>query len=237
MSTRAWAVVPAAGRGRRMAGAVPKQYLVLAGKPILQHTVERLVGHPRVRGVVVVLAAGDAHWDGLDLAARERVITVTGGDERCHSVLAALTHLAALAEGSDWVMVHDAARPCVRADDIDALVTAAGAHAVGGLLAVPVRDTMKRAGPGDEIVQTVDRHGLWHAQTPQMFRLAELRSAIEAALAAGVTVTDEAQALELRGRMPLLVAGHADNIKVTEPQDAALAELFLRRQDEAGTCA
>lgn len=230
---RAWAVVPAAGRGLRMGGDVPKQYLPLAGRPILQHTVARLAGHPRVRGVVVALAADDARWPGLGFTA-PAVRTVVGGAERVHSVLAALDALAGFpeADGGDWVMVHDAARPCVRPADIEALADRAGAHPVGGLLALPVRDTMKRAGADGAVAETVDRTGLWHALTPQMFRLAALRDALRAALAAGRVPTDEAQAMELAGARPLLVAAHADNIKVTEPQDQALAELYLRRQAE-----
>lgn len=232
MSVRVWAVVPAAGQGRRMGGTIPKQYLLLAGKPVLQRTVERLITHPRVRGVVVALAADDARWATLPCARMVGVSTVTGGAQRCHSVLAALNAVAGHAAPEDWVMVHDAARPCVRAADVEALVAVAGRHPVGGLLAVPVRDTMKRAGPGNEVVATVDRAGLWHALTPQMFRIGVLRRAIEAALAAGIVVTDEAQAIEHTGLAPLLVPGHADNIKVTEPQDHALAQLYLERQEE-----
>lgn len=230
MNASVWAVVPAAGRGQRMGAALPKQYLPLAGKPIVQHAVERLVAHPRVRAVVVALAADDRHWATLELnLEHERVLTVTGGAERCLSVLAALGRLAGLAAADDWVLVHDAARPCLRAGDLDALIEACLGHPVGGLLATPVRDTLKRAGPAGEVVATVERTGLWHALTPQMFRLASLTAAIEAALASGVTVTDEAQAMELAGHAPLLVPGHADNIKVTEPRDRELAELYMRR--------
>ncbi len=233
MPARAWAVVPAAGQGLRMGADVPKQYLPLTGKPILQHTVERLAAHPRVRGVLVALAADDRRWPALGFTA-PAVRTVGGGAERVHSVLAALDALSGYAGAGDWVMVHDAARPCVRPVDIETLVERASAHPVGGLLALPVRDTMKRAAADGTVAETVERAGLWHALTPQMFRLAPLQGALRAALAAGRIPTDEAQAMELVGARPLLVPAHADNIKVTEPQDLALAELYLRRQAEEG---
>jgi 2-C-methyl-D-erythritol 4-phosphate cytidylyltransferase len=215
-----------------MRADLPKQYLPLAGRPLLAHAIGRMVEHPAVRGVVVALRADDELWATAGYATDARVRIVAGGAERCHSVLNALVHLDRSGAGEDWVLVHDAARPCVRAADIDALLRAGAEHPVGALLAVPVRDTMKRAGPGGEVIATVDRGGLWHAQTPQMFRVGRLKSALESALAGGVVVTDEAQALERLGHAPLLVPGHADNIKVTEPYDYWLAEALLARQRE-----
>ena len=227
---RYWALIPAAGSGQRMGAAVPKQYLQLCGKPIIQHTVERISGNRWIAGTVVVLAAADPHWSTLKFEAKHELYTTPGGNERCHSVLAGLQLLSDRAAPSDWVLVHDAARPCLRAQDIDALISGVADHLVGGVLGVPVRDTMKRVNSGDEVVETVDRSKLWHALTPQMFRLAALKLALESALSSGVMVTDEAQAMELVNAMPLVIAGHPDNIKVTEPADCHLASLLMQAQ-------
>lgn len=225
-------MVPAAGTGSRMGAELPKQYLPLAGRPILQHTLERLAAHPAIEAVAVALAPEDRWFDGLDIAGGERVWRVAGGAERCHSVANALRALSRRAAPEDWVLVHDAARPCLRRADLDRLMTELGRHPVGGLLALPVRDTMKRADAAMDVTETVDRTGLWHALTPQMFRLGALGAALEAALGAGVLVTDEAQAMERAGARPRLVEGHPDNIKITRPQDLVLAELYLRQQQE-----
>ncbi|MGE0383832.1 MAG: 2-C-methyl-D-erythritol 4-phosphate cytidylyltransferase [Gammaproteobacteria bacterium] len=222
-----WAVVPAAGRGLRMGTGIPKQYLQLAGRPILRHTLDRLLAHPGIARIVVALAEGDPHWPALGLADHPRILTVAGGGERHESVHAALRRALDLGAPGDWALVHDAARPCVSAADIDALIRAATAHPVGALLAAPVRDTMKRAGEDGEVAQTVERAGLWHALTPQMFRLGELIDALDAVRRDGTAVTDESQAMERAGRRPLLVAGSPWNIKVTEPRDRQLAELLL----------
>ncbi len=226
--------MPAAGSGSRMGSCRPKQYLHLLGKPILQHTLERLC-LSRIAGIVVCLAEEDAYWENLTLP--RPVIRVGGGAERCHSVLNGLQVLRQRAQPDDWVLVHDAARPCVRQADIEKLMTQLAFHPVGGLLAVPVRDTMKRATlnasnahQGEiEIVETINREGLWHALTPQMFRLETLYNALQSVLSSGELVTDDAQAIERLGLRPVLIEGHADNIKVTHPQDLNLAELYLRQ--------
>jgi len=225
-----WAVVPAAGRGARMGAEVPKQYLQLGPKPVLLHTLEVLVAHPEIAGVVVAIAADDPVWPGVSTSLGGTVTAVTGGRERCHSVLAGIESLVRVARGDDWVMVHDAARPCLRPDDIDRMIAELKTSEVGGILAVPVRDTLKRCSSSGEIERTVDRTNLWHALTPQMFRMDKLRAALDASLAAGTNVTDEAQALESAGFVPRIVEGHADNIKITHPADLELAELFLRNQ-------
>jgi 2-C-methyl-D-erythritol 4-phosphate cytidylyltransferase len=230
-------VIPAAGLGQRMGAEAPKQYLPLRGRVVLEHTVERFASHPRIAGVVVAVAPQDASWDRLRCARDAKVRRADGGVERCHSVLNALKKLTEVAASGDWVLVHDAARPCLRRADIDRMLDTLAAHPVGGILAAPVRDTMKRSGARNEITATVDRKGLWHALTPQMFRLDALTQAIEQALAKGVIVTDEAQAMELAGHQPMLVEGHADNIKITQPQDLKLADIYLRIQEEEGTCA
>jgi 2-C-methyl-D-erythritol 4-phosphate cytidylyltransferase len=227
-------VVPAAGIGARMGAGLPKQYLTLAGQSIIAHTLARLGDHPLVAGLYVAVAAEDPYWSGVSLPAGCPVARVDGGAERCHSVLNALEALAAEAGPEDWVLVHDAARPCLRWSDIDALAAAAALHPAGGLLGLPVRDTMKRTDGEGAVVETVSRERLWHALTPQMFRLSPLRSALAAVLEAGGLVTDEAQAMERAGHRPLMVEGRADNIKVTRPGDLALAELFLEQQAREG---
>ena len=236
---RIWAVVPAAGRGARMGSEVPKQYLELAGRTILEHTLSRLLEEPRIAAVVVALASGDAQGEAIAAACGPRVRTTQGGAERCHSVLNGITSLGAL--DADWVLVHDAARPCLRSADLARLIDELVAgSACGGILGVPVKDTLKRCNAEGEIDTTVDRSSLWHALTPQMFRAGVLRNALEVALAAGRIVTDEAQAIELRGLVPRMVEGHADNLKITRPEDLPLAEHYLRalsRPDGGDSCA
>ncbi len=225
-----WAVVPAAGRGSRMGAATPKQYLQLAGKPILQHTLEVLIGHSRIAGVSIAISAADPRWPAIDAALSATVHVTNGGAERCHSVLAGIDALSEVAGEHDWVLVHDAARPCLRTADIDRMIDELSVSPWGGILAAPVRDTLKRCNEAGEIEQTVDRTHLWHALTPQMFRLGVLHEAISAALDKGHIVTDEAQAIEAAGGIVRVVEGHADNIKITRPADVALAEIFLRAQ-------
>jgi 2-C-methyl-D-erythritol 4-phosphate cytidylyltransferase len=227
---RYWVVIPAAGVGTRMGAAIPKQYLPLAGRPLIAHALRRLAGHPRVAGVVVVLAGDDRWWGSVDLDGHEHLRRAEGGAERCHSVVNGLEALAAEAHEDDWVLVHDAARPCVRRADVDRLMDEVGDDPVGGLLGLPVRDTMKRADAHGRVIETVSREGLWHALTPQMFRYGLLRRALAGALAAGRLVTDEAQAVERAGGRPRMVEGSPDNLKVTRPEDLALAETFLAAQ-------
>jgi 2-C-methyl-D-erythritol 4-phosphate cytidylyltransferase len=225
-----WALIPAAGAGRRMGAAIPKQYLDLAGQPVLEYSLRLFLDHPRIRGLAIALDAADERWEALPSAHHPAILRVTGGAERCHSVLNALEALAERAAEDDWVLVHDAARPCLRREDLDLLIATLEDHPVGGLLGVPVRDTMKAANAQGEVVNTVSRAGLWHAYTPQMFRLGPLRQALRQAIAAGQLVTDDASALEIAGFQPLLVAGHADNIKITRPEDLDLAHFYLLKQ-------
>jgi 2-C-methyl-D-erythritol 4-phosphate cytidylyltransferase len=207
----------------------PKQYLSLFGKPILQLTLERICV-PAISGIVVCTAQNDTFWQTLTLQLPIPVWQIEGGTERFHTVLKGLQKLTHFAHPSDWVLVHDAARPCVRQADIEKLLTQLAQHAIGGLLAVPVRDTMKRANAQGLVVETVNRQDVWHALTPQMFRLNLLLTALEQVVANGDSVTDEAQAIECLGYQPVLIAGHADNIKITHPQDLQWAELFLQQQ-------
>jgi 2-C-methyl-D-erythritol 4-phosphate cytidylyltransferase len=214
-----------------MRAARPKQYLPLLGRAILQHTLERLGHYPHLRGVVVGIAADDAYWPTLAVEVPNLLTTYVGGAERAQTVLNGLRALETYAAPDDWVLVHDAARPCVRHADIDALMAAVAGHADGGLLALPLSDTVKRADHNGCSEETVSRTGLWRALTPQVFRLAALSAALESAMQAGVEITDEASAMEYNGARPRLVHGHADNIKITVPDDLALAELFLREQE------
>ena len=232
MSPAYWALVPAAGVGKRMGSALPKQYLPLRGRTVLDHTLDRLLDHPRIEGVYLALSPDDGWWPDSGFYKDPRVTRVDGGSERCHSVLNALQALSRRAAADDWVLVHDAARPCLRPSDLERLIEQLSAHPVGGLLGRPVHDTMKRAGPDRRIEATVPREGLWHAYTPQMFHLGPLRQALERALAEGRLVTDEASAMELAGDRPLLVEGAGDNLKITRPEDLALATFYLGQQQE-----
>nr|WP_298166898.1 2-C-methyl-D-erythritol 4-phosphate cytidylyltransferase [uncultured Pseudomonas sp.] len=215
-----WAVIPAAGIGSRMAADRPKQYLQLAGKSILEHTLGCFLDHPCLRGLVVSLAADDPYWPLLPCASDSRIRRVDGGRERADSVLNGLLGLRELgASEQDWVLVHDAARPNLQRADLDRLLAELADDPVGGLLAVPVRDTLKRIGADGRVQQTIDRSVIWQAYTPQMFRLQALRDALGEARAAGVAITDEASALEWAGQAPRLIEGRADNLKITRPED------------------
>ena len=225
-----WAVVPAAGVGRRMQAGLPKQYLLLNGRRVIDWTLEVLLAEPCIRGVCVALGAEDPLWESCEHAGHPRVRRVAGGEERAHSVLNALLALETEAALADRVLVHDAARPCLRPEDLSKLLELASG-AAGGLLAMPVRDTMKRADADGCSEATLDRSRIWHAFTPQLFPLATLRDALERALAAGVAVTDEASAMEWAGHRPLLVEGHPDNIKITRPGDLELAGFYLQKRN------
>lgn len=227
-----WCVVPAAGRGLRVGGDLPKQYLPLNDRTVIQCTLDRLSQLP-TEAIIVPVAANDARAGVLEYRDASLIRFVTGGAERADSVLSGLEAIAHQASDEDWVLVHDVARPCVRIEDIELLLATIAEHPVGGLLANRVRDTMKR-GSGDEVAETVSRDHLWHALTPQVFRYGLLRDALLAAQAAGLVVTDESQAIELRGEKPLLVEGARDNLKITYPEDLQLAEAFFRLQAEAG---
>jgi 2-C-methyl-D-erythritol 4-phosphate cytidylyltransferase len=227
-----WAIVPAAGFGVRMQSAIPKQYLPFLGRPVLHHTLDRLCSYPRLQGVLVGIAPEDPYWAALMPPLPPKLLrSYPGGATRAHTVLNGLKRLADLAPASDWVLVHDAVRPCVRHADLDKLMQTVSAGTDGGLLALPVADTVKRADDNDRVIETVPRDKLWRALTPQVFRVGALTSALERALAEGVAVTDEAAAMERTGARPQLVAGHADNIKITLPGDLALAALFLKQQE------
>lgn len=215
-----WALIPAAGIGSRMCADRPKQYLALAGKTIIEHTLACFLGHPQLRGVVVSLALDDPFWPHLPCANDPLIQRAEGGAERAYSVLNGLLRLSQLgAQEHDWVLVHDAARPNLARSDLDLLLTELAKDPVGGLLAAPARDTLKRAGKDGRVLVTVERSDIWQAFTPQMFRLGELQRALADALMAGVAITDEASAMEWAGHAPRLIEGRSDNLKVTRPED------------------
>lgn len=198
----------------------PKQYLRLGGQTILEHTLDCFLDHPQLRALVVCVADDDPYWPDLKCARDVRVHRAAGGLERADSVLSGLLKLSELgAHDVDWVLVHDAARPNLVLEDLNRLLMSLADDPVGGLLAVPARDTLKRAGPDGRVQETVDRSVIWQAFTPQMFRLGSLRAALADALVSGVAVTDEASALEWAGHYPRLVEGRADNLKITRPED------------------
>lgn len=228
---RIWAVLPAAGVGRRMGGPVPKQYLPLAGRAVIVRTLDRLLALPAVHGAVVALSPEDDHWDALGYRHPKPVQRVAGGAERCDSVLAALRWLVDHHGGRDYALVHDAVRPCVGVAELQRLIDGARDER-GGLLAFPVRDTLKQDDGEGQVARTVDRDGLWHALTPQLFPVAALSAALERARVAGLMVTDDASAMEAAGGHPRLVPGEATNIKITRPADLALAEAILAAQGD-----
>ncbi|NQZ82989.1 MAG: 2-C-methyl-D-erythritol 4-phosphate cytidylyltransferase [Colwellia sp.] len=224
-------VVPAAGIGKRMHSQCPKQYLTIDNLTIIEHTVIRLLSHEAIDKVVIALGENDEYFADTSLAKNTKVSIVVGGKERVDSVLSALKSIDK--NQYPWVLVHDAARPCITHRDISALIEKTLAINTGGLLAMPVRDTMKRGKREEQqslVEQTVERSELWHALTPQMYRSDELQSAIEQALSMNVNITDESSAMENAGFESILVEGSGDNIKITRPDDLALAEFILTKQ-------
>jgi 2-C-methyl-D-erythritol 4-phosphate cytidylyltransferase len=224
------AIVPAAGVGSRMQADVPKQYLKINDKTILEHTVDKLLSHPSVESVIVAVSEDDPYYSGLSFLSEKPVVRVAGGNERADSVLAAIDYVKQRIPNA-WCLVHDAARPCITLADISKLIYEVSVHPVGGILASPVKDTMKRADDVNGIDHTVERVGLWHALTPQMFKVELLHSALTNALEEGGSITDEASAVEWTGLSPLLVEGRGDNIKITRPEDLALAEFYLMKEE------
>jgi 2-C-methyl-D-erythritol 4-phosphate cytidylyltransferase len=229
MTAKLWAVVPAAGSSRRMAGAaLPKQYLPLAGRTVIEWSVAPFLERSDCERIVVVLAEQDRHWAQQPLARHPKIVTATGGEERVDSVRAGLQALASQATEQDWVLVHDAARPCLKSADLQRLIADLAADSVGGLLAAPVVDTLKRGDVDNRVQATVSRTALWRALTPQMFRYAVLDRALRKAHETRSSPTDEAQAVEALGLQPRLVPGDPDNIKVTLPDDVERAARLLK---------
>ncbi|HQT26675.1 MAG TPA: 2-C-methyl-D-erythritol 4-phosphate cytidylyltransferase, partial [Burkholderiales bacterium] len=216
-----YALVPAAGSGSRMGGVIPKQYAALCGRPMIYHALESLCNFPEIAAVYVVLAENDVYWEGCDWSALGGKLAVLrcGGDTRLYSVLNGLKAIDAA--GEDWILVHDAARPCIDHESLERLVEGTGDDVAGGLLALPVADTLKREDGNGRVESTVSRNGLWAAQTPQMFRRGLLMDALRRAPS---DQTDEAGAVEAFGYSPKLILGVPRNFKVTYPGDMIFAE-------------
>ena len=225
--SRYWAIVPAAGHGSRMQQPIAKQYLPLAGSTVLEITLRRLKSLELFEKIVVPIGVEDSLWRETDLAADRAFLAVRGGAERSESIMAALLALEGLADENDWVLVHDAVRPCFRSADIRRMIFSLAKHPVGGLLAEPILDTVKEVDKNNVIIKTLDRKQLWRAQTPQMFRYQMLITALEEASKSSLEITDEASALELIGLQPIVLDGSASNIKITIPGDLNLAEYYL----------
>jgi 2-C-methyl-D-erythritol 4-phosphate cytidylyltransferase len=244
---RYWLIMPAAGVGRRFGTSRPKQYAPLQGRTVIEWALTPFLTDPTCAGIVVALAAEDPYWSEVSnrLAGvpgrTPELIFAGGGAERSHTVRKGLAALNERAASDDWVLVHDAARPCLSSEDLQQLLSSVGSHRVGGLLATPAADTLKRAisssatSAGAEVEQTVDRAGLWRALTPQMFRYRMLCDALDQALASGRLPTDEAQALEWMGERPVLVQGSAANIKITSADDLVLAAALLNARSLSGS--
>jgi 2-C-methyl-D-erythritol 4-phosphate cytidylyltransferase len=222
-----WAIVPAAGTGSRSGLDIPKQYQLLLGKPMLHHVLDVLGSHPDVDGICLALAAEDTRWAGIHKWHSKTLRTCIGGAARSESVLLAIAALQDVLGKEDFVLVHDAARPCLSFDDLNQLIQSASAHPVGALLAGKIKDTVKRSDQESQVEGTLDRSSLWRAFTPQMFPAISLQRALQHAKQEGVQVTDESSAMERLGLSPLLVEGSDDNIKVTLASDFALAEAIL----------
>ncbi len=225
-----WVIVPAAGRGTRFGGALPKQYLEVGGQPLLAYALAALLAHPAVDGAMVAIAADDPDWPGWSEVAGKPVLTCTGGVTRAQSVLAALQALPEEVRADDFVLVHDAARPNLGQQDLQQLLERGRNDPVGAILAAPVRDTLKRAGDDGGIDGTEPRQRLWRALTPQLFRRLQLSRALEEAGRAGVDATDESMAMELQGLRPLLIEGNEENFKVTTPADLARFQFILSQR-------
>ncbi|MDO8846303.1 MAG: 2-C-methyl-D-erythritol 4-phosphate cytidylyltransferase [Methylicorpusculum sp.] len=226
--SRFWAIVPAAGVGKRMQADRPKQYLSLAGKAVLEQTLIRLLDVEQLSGIAVAISPEDPYWPELEIAGHPKVITAPGGKERADSVLSGLRSIRERADDNDWVLVHDAARPCITRSDVVLLIESLKDDAVGGILALSSHDTLKQV-EGRTIHGTLDRTHIWRALTPQMFRYGMLKAALETG-EGNPAITDEASALELMGYQPKIVEGRPDNIKITRPEDLALAQFYLEQQ-------
>jgi 2-C-methyl-D-erythritol 4-phosphate cytidylyltransferase len=229
-----WFVVPAAGSGSRMQSSIPKQYLPLCHKTVLDQTLSCLLSVPDTAGIVLVLSADDSYFVRSVFASHPKICRVDGGQERADSVLAGLKFLENKVADDDWVLVHDAARPCVTQESIETLKNELVDNHVGGILAIPVADTLKVVDSKNSILKTIDRSSLWQAQTPQMFRYALLLAALEKAKVNQQAVTDEASAIELAGLSARIIVGSSDNIKITRPADLDMAEFILQKQKESG---
>ena len=220
------AIVPAAGVGKRMGSDKPKQYIRIAGKTVLEHTVEHLLAANVFEQIILAVNTTDTYWESIELLKNPIIRIVKGGAERSDSVLAAMQSYTA--KSNDWVLVHDVARPCITPESIQFLIEHVKDHSVGGILAIPVSDTVKRV-HNEHVNETIDRRELWRAQTPQMFPYSLLRTALEQGIAKQLAITDEASAVEFMGLQPKIIEGLPSNIKITCPEDIELAMFYLQQ--------
>jgi 2-C-methyl-D-erythritol 4-phosphate cytidylyltransferase len=228
-SPSVWAAIAAAGTGSRLNASMPKQYVSINGRSMAEHTLRALLGVAGIREITVAIAADDRHWNELPATLRERVRVVCGGTDRAESVWRAISGFSAVPRENDWILVHDMARPCITRKLVESLMETLRDDPVGGLLAIPVADTLKRADGGGHVVATLERGELWRAQTPQMFRYTVLVRALRHARDNGIACSDEAMAVESIGLQPRLVTGSEQNLKVTVAEDLPLAEYYLAR--------
>ncbi len=228
---KAWLIVPAAGMGQRMASCVPKQYMKIMGKTVIEHSLAVFEHFNNFKKIIIVLAKNDIYWQRLKLNSSIPIECVTGGKQRYDSVINALTYLKEYAADDDWVFVHDAARPCLQKSDVALLFSELEANPVGGILATPVKDTLKLSNADLESEKTVNRNNLWQALTPQVFRFKVLYKAMLAAKKYPHKITDEASAVECYGLKPKLVQGQSDNFKITLAEDIELAKLILKSRN------
>ena len=235
---RYWAIIPAAGTSQRMNHAVgeqtPKQFLPLGTTTVIEASLSCFLNHPKISGIIVVLNADDRHWDNLDLTGNEKIHVVVGGKTRAESVQNAVTYLDNMpVKENDFILVHDAARPCLRYGDLETLIAELKEEEVGGILAAPVSDTLKlvdvRNQNGSLVTKTLDRSNIWRAFTPQMFRFKYLKKALNHCEKNSIPVTDEASAIEILDLPVKLIQGHSDNIKITRKEDLQLAEVILNK--------
>lgn len=227
-ATNYFAIVPAAGIGTRMKSDIPKQYLTINGKCILEYTLNTLLNYPIFEKCVVVINERDKNWPSIKLT-HPKLITTTGGKERANSVFNGLIALKPFIKENDWVLVHDAARPFLHPSDIDKLITEIGDDPLGGLLGSPLKNTIKRV-EDKHCLETLDRQKIWHALTPQMFRYHWIFKALNSAIEKQQAITDESNAIELLGKHPKIIEGRTDNIKITDSYDLALFDYYIQRQ-------
>ncbi len=237
MAVKIWAVIPAGGVGTRMLAGQPKQYLSLHRKPLVEHTIARLARVPQIDRMVIGIAKSDTQWRNLDFPEKQHVTPIEAGSQRVDTVENCLRYIIREGGQQDWALVHDAARPCVRPSEIQNLIEAIIQANSGGLLALPMSDTLKRGAQVDSqavrVIDTIPRENLWRAMTPQMFKVGELHAAIVRARGQGVQITDEASAMEAFGVQPLLIPSSPDNIKITHPDDIRFADMILSAQENA----
>ena len=226
-SNKYWVVIPAAGIGKRMGDDIPKQYISVCGKTVIEHTIDNFIDRNEIENICISISESDNYWPTLPISKNEKIITTVGGNERYESVYNGLRAIQDKATENDWVLVHDAVRPCLKKSIIDRLITDISSHDVGGILALPCSETMKRVNNSNEVEETINRQTAWRAQTPQMFKYKKLLLAIEKVINEDIFITDEAMAMELSNHKPVVILGDENNIKITHKTDLKYLELFL----------